>query len=74
MLDDWLPPFGFLLKAGDPTFSGVFDDEVEKNVEFEIEEAITQLQISQGDALLPTLHQLVDFVEGLIESFRPFLG
>jgi hypothetical protein len=74
MLDDWLPPFGYLLKGGDPTFSGVFDDEVEKNVEFEFEEAITQSQIPQDDALLPTLHQMVDFVESLVESFRPFLG
>ncbi len=74
MLDDWLPPFGYLLKAGDPTFFGVFDDEVEKSVEFEFEKAITQPQIPQGDALLPTLHQMVNFVEDLVESFRPFLG
>jgi hypothetical protein len=73
MLDDWLPPFGYLLKAGDPTFSGVFDDEVEKNMEFDIDEALGESQISEGDALLPTLHQLVDFVDNLVLSFRPFL-
>jgi len=73
MLDDWLPPYGYLLKAGDPTFSGVFDDEVEKNVEFEIDEALTKPQVPLGDALLPALHQMVVFVDNLVLSFRPFL-
>jgi hypothetical protein len=74
MLDEWLPPFGYLLKAGDPTFSGIFDDEVEKNMEFDIDEALGEPQISEGYALLPTLHQLVDFVDDLVLSFKPFLN
>lgn len=74
MLDDWLPAYGYLLKAGDPTFFGVFDDEVEKNMELEIDEALGEPKISEGDALLPTLHQLVDFVDDLVLRFKPFLS
>jgi hypothetical protein len=72
MVDDWLPG-DYLLKAGDPTFAGIFDNEVEKNVEFDIEEAISESHVAQSDALLPSLHQMVDFVDNLILSFMPFL-
>jgi hypothetical protein len=73
MQDDWLPIGGYAVRAGDPTFAGVFDGEVEKNVESEIDEAINQTQFAKGDALLPTLHQMIDFVEGLVFSFEPLL-
>jgi hypothetical protein len=73
MQDDWLPVGGYAVRAGNPTFTSVFDDEVEKNVEFDIDEAITKPQVAEGDALIPALHQMIDFVEGLILSFRPFL-
>jgi|ERR1019366_511563 hypothetical protein len=73
MEDDWLPPGGYAVRTGNPTFASVFDDEIEKNVEFEIDEAISKSQIVQGDALLPTLHQMIDFVEGLVFSFEPLL-
>jgi len=43
-------------------------------MQLEIEEAISNPQIAKGDALLPSLHQLVDFVENLILSFKPLLG
>ena len=35
-------------------------------MEFEVHEAITQPQIPQGDALLPTLHQMVNFMKRLV--------
>jgi hypothetical protein len=73
MQDDWLPDGGYAVRAGNPTFAGVFDGEVEKNVEFEIDEAINQTQIAKGDALHPTLHQMIDFVEGLVLNFEPLL-
>jgi hypothetical protein len=71
---EWLnDPFPFNLKAADPTFPGAFDSEVEKDMEFEIDKALGEPQIAEGNAMLPTLHQLVDFVENLVLSFRPFL-
>lgn len=74
MQDNWLPHGGYAVRAGNPTFTSVFDDEVEKNVEFEIDEAISKPQIVESDALIPALHQMIDFVEGLIFSFKPLLN
>jgi hypothetical protein len=71
---EWLDdPFPFNLKAADPLFAGAFDSEVEKDMEFEIDKALGESQIAEGDALLPTLHQLVNFVDSLVLSFKPFL-
>jgi len=42
-------------------------------MEFEIDKALGESQIAEGDALLPTLHQLVNFVDSLVLSFKPFL-
>jgi hypothetical protein len=61
------------LKTDAPLFSGVFGSEVENNVNFEIEEAVNQTQVSEGDALLPTLRQYINLVEGIILSFEKFL-
>jgi hypothetical protein len=73
MLDDWLPIGGYAVRTSNPTFSTVFDDEIEKNVEFEIDEAISKSQIVQGDALIPSLQQMIDFIQNLIISFKPLL-
>lgn len=71
---EWLnDPMPFNLKASDPNFAGAFDTEVEKDMEIEFDEALGKAQVAQGDSLLPTLHQLVQFVDDLILSFRPFL-
>jgi 3',5'-cyclic AMP phosphodiesterase CpdA len=68
---DWFPGT-YLLKTDNPNFSGV-ESEVEQDLQAEIEEAVNQPKVSQSNALLPSLHQLVDFVEDLILSFEPFL-
>ena len=71
---EWLDdPFPFNLKANDPVFDGVFDGEVEKDMQIEIDEALGKSQIGEGDSMLPTLHRLVNFVDDLILSFKPFL-
>lgn len=61
------------LNTDAPLFSGVFASEVENDVNFEIEEAVNQTQVSERDALLPTLQKYIDIVESLILSFEPFL-
>jgi hypothetical protein len=68
---DWLDG-GYLLKTDKPNFTGV-ESEVEKNIQAEIEEAVSQTQVAQTNALPPSLHQLVDFVENLVRSFEPML-
>jgi hypothetical protein len=67
----WFPGT-YLFKTDNPNFSGV-ESKVEHDIQAEIEEALNKPQISQGGALLPSLHQLVDFVDNLIPSFEPLL-
>ena len=61
------------LNTDAPLFSGVFDSQVKNDVNFEIEEAVNETQVSEGDALIPTLRQYINIVENLILSFEPFL-
>ena len=68
---DWFEG-AYLLKADNPHFSGV-EPNVKQNVKGKIEKATIQSEITQTNALLPSLHQLVDFVDGLVLSFKPFL-
>ncbi|MCU1268739.1 MAG: hypothetical protein JWN74_33 [Acidobacteriaceae bacterium] len=68
---DWFDG-AYLLKADNPHFAGV-EPNVERDVQAEIEEAISESEIGQTNALLPSLHQLVDFVESLVLSFKPLL-
>jgi hypothetical protein len=68
---DWLPG-AYLMKADNPLFSGI-ETPVEQNIQLEIEEAFGQSPIAQANALLPTLHELVDFVANLVIDFKPLL-
>jgi hypothetical protein len=62
----------YLMKAENPLFAGV-EAQVEQDIQLEIEKAVSQPQVSEANALIPTLHQLVDFVDNLVLSFRPLL-
>jgi hypothetical protein len=68
---DWFDG-AYLVKAENPLFAGV-EAEVEKDIQFEIQEALSQSQITDANALLPSLHQLVNFVDNLVVSFMPLL-
>jgi hypothetical protein len=68
---DWFDG-AYLHKTENPHFAGLEPD-VEKNIQLEIERAASDPQIVYKNALLPMLHQLVDFVDSLIVSFRPLL-
>jgi hypothetical protein len=67
-----LKPSG--LKADAPLFARVFNTEVQDYVEFSGSESLIDPEVIEGDSLIPTLHQFIDFTEGLILSFKPFLG
>lgn len=69
---------GFLLrprtlKTDSPLFSSAFDHEVDNYVNFDIAEAVSDPKVGHSKALLPSLVQWVDYVDGLILSFKPFL-
>ena len=69
---DW---FGssFLFKKDSPAYVGLFDEHVENDMQFEIKKSFGQSQVSGRDAILPSLHQLVDFVDSLLPIFRKHL-
>jgi hypothetical protein len=78
LVADWLldySPFPYNLKASNPHFAGLgaFDREVEQKVEVEIDDAVSQSKISASNPLLPSLVQMVDYVNDLVRSFKPFL-
>jgi hypothetical protein len=68
---DWFSG-AYLLKAENPHFTGV-EPNVERDVQVEIEKAISQSKATQTNALLPSLQKLVDFVDGLVLSLKPLL-
>lgn len=74
---DWMPDDTgwqtYLMRASDPHFAGVFDTEVEKDVQLEIDEAVSNPKIGQTHALLPSLHRLVHVVDTLAPDFLKFL-
>jgi hypothetical protein len=70
-ISDWFDGT-YWLKTDNPNFSGV-EANVEQDIQSEIEEAVSNPKIAQSNALLPSLHQLVDSVENLVLSFEPFL-
>jgi hypothetical protein len=69
---DWLDG-DFLFKKDAPDYAGLYDPQVEKDMQFEIEKTLGQPQIPSRNAVLPSLHQLVDAVERTILIFKPFL-
>jgi len=73
-LADWLPGGGpYWYKAKEPNFAGVFDNDAEKDIQAEVDKAVSKTEVVQSSALLPTLHHLVYFVDGFVRSFKPIL-
>jgi hypothetical protein len=74
---DWINhPLGFneyRVNASNPDFGGIFDRKTEDKIQLKITKPLSQAQIIKSDPLLPTLHQLVNVVEGLVFSFKPQL-
>ncbi len=75
-----LPPFFikpadrlFPLKAGDELFIDGPDSEVNEKMEFRFDIAFGEPQIVEGEPILPTLHELANHIDALIQSFRPHL-
>ncbi len=59
-------------KTDNPNFAGLEAD-VEKDLQSEIEEAVSKAKVGQAQALLPSLRELVEMVDAVIKRFEHFL-
>jgi len=67
-------PVKYLLKYGRPQFSGIFArPKVQDNILPTGKETLSKLRSGRREAMLPTLHYLVQFVDGIINLFLPVL-
>jgi hypothetical protein len=69
---DWFDG-DYWFKTDTPHFAGVFDQQMENDVQLEIDKAVGETKGASGNSLLPSLHQLVDFTDELITYFKPLL-
>jgi hypothetical protein len=69
---DWLNG-DFLFKKDARDFVGLYDQQVEQDMRFEVEKSLGKPQVAGGDAILPSLHHMVDSVEALVLDFKQFL-
>jgi hypothetical protein len=64
----------FMYKLGRPQFSGIYARPKMKNERLLAgTETLRKIGVSKREALLPTLHHLVDTVDALIKNFLPYL-
>lgn len=63
----------YWLKDDNPPFESVDLSERDKNAEITGFKSLIHLEAAKREALIPTLHQLTEFVETLIETFKPYL-
>jgi hypothetical protein len=61
------------LHGDEAEFAALFGNGAEKEVQGEIEDAFAEVADVRGDALFPTLRELVEFTEGFVTSFLFFL-
>ena len=72
---DWVPGTGaYLLKTSDPHFAGIWMTEVEKEIYLRPSDSFGDPEILKRNALLPTVKELVYFVDELVRTtFRALL-
>ena len=75
LVADWIPwgqPY-LMVGSNSRSFTGVFDDQTEKQLQSEIDQAIGDTEVPKGEALIPALHELVDFTGHFTQGFLVFL-
>jgi hypothetical protein len=71
--DQWIGK-SFMYKFGRPQFSGIFArPKVKDYILLGGKETISELRSGRREALLPTLHYLVEVVDRIVKEFLPVL-
>jgi hypothetical protein len=63
----------YWLKSGDPNFSGIFDDDPHDNLQLSTQQVLDNAGVSRVNAMLPTLHHLVEVIDAIAIGFLPCL-
>ncbi len=72
--DEWLGGKRFMYKLGNPQFSGIFArPKVKDYILRGGKETISELRSGRREALLPTLHYLIEVVDRIVHEFLPVL-
>lgn len=73
--DDWIPGpnNAYFLKTSDPHFAGIWMTDVERDIYLQPSETFGDPEILQRNALLPTIKELIYFVDKLARDFLPHL-
>lgn len=63
LFGDWMPTGYLVRNAGSPHFDGTegFDPDVQQNIQLEVEKALGDPQVTQGNALLPIAASVGEF-------------
>ncbi len=65
---------GFPLKAGFELYIGAVDEKPNPKQQFQFSVALSEPGITEGKALLETVHQLTTLVEGIVGALAPRLA
>lgn len=61
------------IKNGDPFFKVPVGSDFDKDIKVAVDVAFGEVEVFEGQPLLPTLNRLADFVDAIVEKFRPHL-
>ena len=64
---------GVAFKADDPYFTSIDGAKQEQDVNLSLDPSLCETAVGGGNALLPTLHKLADYVSNIVDSFLPLL-
>jgi hypothetical protein len=64
----------YWLRTQEPLFDGIMHPEVNGNAGLSSSETMSPSKVGKAQPLLPFLHQIVDFVDALVNNFLPHLG
>jgi hypothetical protein len=65
---------GMALKNDEPFFTVLDIADDQQDVNLSLDESVVQMRIRNSNALLPTLHQLSQFVSSIVTAFAPLLN
>jgi hypothetical protein len=70
---EWVGFAPYWLKASNPHFDGIFNSDEQEDVQIKMSELLGDPEIIKRNALQPTVHEMVVYVDYLVAFFEPFL-